>query len=263
MKAALEASVLRPDWPAFGNHRQKVQALMTLRESSAGLGASAGAFAALDGAAGFNLGLGSGEDRDVVAGNRARLGDALGLPLCWINQVHGTGVVEFKGEPTAAIPDADAAFTCVPGLALAVLVADCLPVLIADESARCVAVAHAGWRGLSGGVLEALVASLPQGLGRLHAWLGPAIGRDDFEVGDDVLQAFARSDPAAEQAFRPKQAGKWLGDLPWLARRRLAKLGLTAHGNADSTVADAKRFYSFRRDRVTGRMAGVIWIERS
>ena len=234
---------------------------MTLRAAPMGLGSSAGRFSALDGSPGFNLGLGSGENCDLVADNRLRLSAALGMPICWINQVHGTTVAKFGIDSAADLPDADAAYTEIPGLVLAVLVADCMPILFADENASCIAVAHAGWRGLSAGVIEATVAAFPTGCGTLHAWLGPVIGRSDFEVGADVVDAFGSSDAATSQAFTAKGDGKWFGDLAWLARHRLARLGVIAHGDPPSTAADPKRFYSFRRDKVTGRMAALIWIE--
>jgi YfiH family protein len=262
MTARFGEFMLEPDWPRLGNTERRVRSLMTCRAAPPDLGVSAGQFAAFDGGPGLNLGLGSGEDRGLVRGNRERLEAALGMPICWIDQVHGTTVAEFTGAPLGAFPKADAAFTRASGIALAVLVADCMPILFADEQAQCVAVAHAGWRGLSAGVIEAAVAALPAQRGALHAWLGPAIGKHDFEVGVDVLEAFVRVDPSAGQAFVKKREGKWCGDLAWLARQRLAKLGVTAHGDAPSTFADPGRFYSFRRDKVTGRMAALIWIEQ-
>jgi YfiH family protein len=157
--------------------------------------------------------------------------------------------------------DADAVFTTEPGRVCAVRTADCLPVLLCDERATCVAAAHAGWRGLAAGVLEATVAALPAPPSRLLAWLGPAIGPAAYEVGHEVRAAFMAADPGCGGCFAPSPRGRWLADLAALARRRLARAGVRrVHGADLCTHADARRFYSYRRDAVTGRMATGAWI---
>lgn len=239
---------LQPDWHAPG-----VGALMTTRRG----GVSAGAFDSL------NLKPGLGDDDTAVAANQARLQQAIGAQPQWLDQVHGREVVRL-GVSTAARPCADASLTTEPGVACVVQVADCLPVLFAAPGARGVAAAHAGWRGLAAGVLEATLAALCDATGaapeEVQVWLGACIGPRRFEVGPDVLQAFG---PAAEGHFRPQREGKWLADLPGLARDRLAAAGVRRlSGGAWCTVEDASRFFSFRRDGVTGRMAAAIWLER-
>ncbi len=251
---------LTPAWqPPRG-----VRALVTTRRSPPLIGHSLGPFAAQDGAPGLNLGLGSGEDPQLVQGNRQRLAGLLGIEVGWLDQVHGCRVVHFGGAKDASsnrIEKADASWTDVRGLGLAVLVADCLPVLIADKAASVVAAAHAGWRGLAAGVLEQTVRSLPVASDQLVAYLGPAIGPLDFEVGEDVLHAFVSQDARAARAFTVGRPGKWYADLALLARLRLEPLGVTVFSQAASTYADPVRYYSFRRDKVTGRMAALIWLE--
>jgi YfiH family protein len=147
-----------------------------------------------------------------------------------------------------------------PGQVCAVLVADCLPVLLADRAGSCVAAAHAGWRGLAAGVIESTVASLPVAPSRLVAWLGPAIGPDAFEVGAEVREQFLAVDAGAEGLFRPSPAGRWMADLFGLARRRLAAVGVTSvQGGGLCTVSDPGRFFSYRRDGLTGRLAALVW----
>jgi YfiH family protein len=163
----------------------------------------------------------------------------------------------------APVHEADAAVATEPGVACAIQVADCLPVLFAAP--RGVAAAHAGWRGLAGGVLEATVQALCEATGdaplQLDAWLGPCIGAGRFQVGADVLEAFGADPARPGDAFHPELAGKWLADLPRLARQRLAALGVRrVHGGAWCTASDRARFFSFRRDRVTGRMAALVWL---
>lgn len=216
-------------------------------------GASEGPYASM------NLGSHVGDDGGAVARNRASFADAVGARPAWLRQVHGTRVL--RVGPTTADEEADTSVTTEPGVACAVLVADCLPVLFAAPDGRGVAAAHAGWRGLAAGVLEATVAALCDAAAcaprELDAWLGPCIGRDAFEVGSDVRHAFG-ADPAA---FRPlPRDGKWLADLPRLATARLQRAGV---GRIDGdgalcTVADPSRFFSFRRDGVTGRMAAAV-----
>jgi YfiH family protein len=241
-----------------------VQALVTMRRSPPNVGQSRGPFAAKDGALGLNLGLGSGEDPALVEGNRQRLASLLGIELGWLDQVHGCRVVQLGqkgGKAQQTIEQADASWTNAKRLGLAVLVADCLPVLFADKRASVVAAAHAGWRGLAAGVLEQTVRSLPVPSDTLIAYLGPAIGAHDFEVGEDVYQAFVSHDARAASAFTVGRPGKWYGDLAYLARLRLEPLGVEVFSEVASTYADAERYYSFRRDKVTGRMAALIWLD--
>ncbi len=262
---------LRPDWPAPPH----VRALFTTRGESAAHGASAAPFDF------FNLGDHVGDDVAAVAANRARLSAALGARPVFMNQVHGHDVrLLSPGMPDGAT--ADAAVSTVPGLACTVMVADCLPVLITDTAGRAVAAAHAGWRGLAGGVLEralesfracALAASASEAIKNeaidLMAWLGPCIGPRSFEVGPDVRAAFVDADAGAAACFAPQPGGKYLADLPALARRRLAAAGVVrVFGNDGGddwcTVRQPARYYSYRRDQAprggTGRMAACIWL---
>ena len=171
------------------------------------------------------------------------------------------------------VPEADAALARQPGKICAVMTADCLPLLVCDEAGTVVAAAHAGWRGLAGGVVEATVEAMNVAPERLLVWLGPAIGPQAFEVGEEVRQAFMAHDPAAAKAFAPSPAlitqdsglgtRKWLADIFLLVRQRLALLGVDrVYGGGLCTYTDAERFYSYRRDRVTGRMASLIWLDR-
>ncbi len=224
----------------------------------------------------LNLGDHVGDAPAAVARNRALHAQALGVRPVYLKQVHGLGVVEITHD-TPDGTEADACWTTEPGVACTIMVADCLPVLLADRGGRVVAAAHCGWRGLAGdagqGVLEALWASLwPQlaasadGAARdMLAWLGPCIGPDAFEVGPEVRAAFTVADAGAEVCFRPLREGKFLADLPGLARRRLHALGITAiSGNDGSaawcTVSQPSRFFSHRRDRVSGRLAAATWL---
>jgi YfiH family protein len=209
-----------------------------------------------------NLGENSGDDSDAVAANRAGLVAALGLPAAprWLRQVHGTGVVRFAAAD-AGQPTADAAVTDTPGVVLAILTADCLPVLFAARDGSEVAAAHAGWRGLVGGVIETTVAAMHHAPADLVAWLGPAAGPDVYEIGDEVRDAFLADDPAAAGAFVATRPGHWRIDLFALARRRLARAGVAAvEGGGVCTISDPRRFYSFRRDGRTGRQASLVWI---
>ncbi len=250
---------VRPGWPMPG-----VRAAMTLR----GGGHSRGAYASL------NLGAHVGDAPDAVAANRALLSAALQLPAepLWLRQAHGVQVLDADAAPSTAIEpaQADAAITRRGGRVLAVLVADCMPVLLTRADGTAVAAAHAGWRGLAAGILEATVAALRAAVpgqdeapaATLQAWLGPAIGPRHFEVGEDVRAAFCDRDATATDAFSPNVRGRWLCDLEWLARRRLAALGVSAVRAAHRcTFAEPNAFYSFRRDGVTGRMAALIWME--
>jgi YfiH family protein len=222
---------------------------MTLRTG----GASGGPYASL------NLGDHVGDEPAAVAENRRRLREVLALPAepLWLEQVHGTDVARCGGP---ARPLADAAVALEPGQVCAVMVADCLPVLLADRGGTCVAAAHAGWRGLAAGVLEATVAALPAEPSQIVAWLGPAVGPEAFEVGPEVRDAFLAADEAAGEAFRPGMGDRWLADVYRLARQRLARVGVTdLHGGGLCTVSDPARFFSYRRDGATGRMAALVW----
>ena len=240
--------VIEPDWPAPAH----VRALTTTRSG----GVSAPPFDSL------NLGHRTGDDADSVETNRARLVAELGLPEMprWLDQQHGIRVLD-----AAAIdqrPMADAATARRRHQVCAVLSADCVPVLICDTEGRQVAAAHAGWRGLANGVLEATVAAFEEPPGRLMAWLGPGIGPKAFEVGAEVREAFCRQDAGAVDAFRPSEGNRLLGDLYLLAARRLGSAGVgNIFGGGFCTYTDAGRFYSYRRDGATsGRMASLIWI---
>jgi YfiH family protein len=253
------------DWPAPPG----VRALTTLRH---GMGVSLPPFDD------FDLGLRNGDDVAAVAENRLQLEAALQLPSspCWLRQVHGTGVVRFPsplaGEGGATAPGegaestADAAITSESGIVLAILTADCLPVAFAARDGSEVAVAHAGWRGLVAGVLEATVAAMRTPPSRLVAWLGPAAGPDAYEVGAEVFDAFALCDARAQAAFAPTRPGHWNVDLHALAKQRLADVGVAdVHGGGLCTISDP-RFYSHRRSSLegsgrSGRMATLAWIE--
>lgn len=219
----------------------------------------------------LNLGDHVSDDPANVAENRRRFAEQLQARPVFLRQVHGRGVVRLSPD-TPDGTEADACWTTQRGVACTMMVADCLPVLLADPTGRVVGAAHCGWRGLAGedgqGVLEALWSAMRGEAGDAHrmiAWLGPCIGPEAFEIGPEVRSAFVQSDPGAASAFREHGEGKFLADLPALARRRLAALGITqVHGNdgspAWSTVADASRFFSHRRDRVSGRFAAAVWL---
>jgi YfiH family protein len=212
----------------------------------------------------FNVATHVGDAEAAVQANRARLRQRLRLPAepLWLNQVHGNAVVETDAAAAAACPAADASFSRGAGGVCAVMTADCLPVLLCDRQGSVVAAAHAGWRGLAGGVLEATVASLGVEPRQLLAWLGPAIGPAAFEVGAEVRAAFADVHAAAAAAFVARPDGRWLADIYHLARIRLAAAGIeSVYGGGFCTFTDAARFYSFRRDKITGRMVSLIWLE--
>ncbi len=253
--------LLVPHWPVAS----RVRALVTTREG----GLSSGPFGLAGGQpGGLNLGEHVGDDPDAVRGNRARLAAVLPAPVNWLHQVHGTRVFRATaGIATDPPPEADAAVTAQAGVVLAVMTADCLPILLADAQGTVVGIAHAGWRGLAAGVAEATVDAMRGWLPParpLVAWLGPAIGPGAFEVGEEVRAAFCDVDAAASEAFVPAAGGgKWLADLYRLARLRLARCGVEAvHGGGRCTVSDPQRFYSHRRDGRSGRMVSLIWIDR-
>jgi YfiH family protein len=241
-------SWLVPDWPAPA----RVRALVTTREG----GVSAGAWAS------FNLGAHVGDEARAVAANRARLREALPAEPLWLEQVHGTTVAE-AGTATLGAR-ADASVARAAGRVLAVQSADCLPVLLCDRRERVVAAAHAGWRGLAAGVLEQTVLAMKAPPEDLLAFLGPAIGPGAYEVGAEVRAAFMCADPAAAGAFTAGREGKFFADLYALARQRLAKAGIMAvFGGTHCTFNERDRFFSYRRDGVTGRMASLVWLEPS
>jgi YfiH family protein len=222
----------------------------------------------------LNLGLRAGDDPAAVSENRRRLRAMLPAEPLWLHQVHGNTVVDadaLPGQPQAGAPDsepkADAAVTVRTGCVLAIMAADCLPVVMTDEQGSVLGAAHAGWRGLAAGVLDNTLAALRQrrpDARAWRAWIGPGIGPDAFEVGRDVLDVFAGEGAAGRTLFRPLpgRPGKWLADLPALAELRLRGLGVREiHRCGLCTVADPARFYSYRRDGATGRMAMVAWLE--
>lgn len=244
----MRVQLIHPDWPAPAN----VRAVSTTRSG----GLSTGHFASL------NLGDHVGDAPSQVACNRARLVKHLGLSTepCWLNQVHGRRIV--AADAVSPGCEADGAVTNVLGAVCVVMTADCLPLLICDDQGTQVAAAHAGWRGLVDGVIDSAVAAMRSPPERLLVWLGPAIGPTAFEVGDAVRARFMAVDPAAAAAFQPHGAAHWLADLFQLARQRLARLGVErVFGGGDCTVSQPQRFFSYRRDQVTGRMASLIWLD--
>jgi purine-nucleoside/S-methyl-5'-thioadenosine phosphorylase / adenosine deaminase len=237
-----------PRWPAT----ERVRAVSTTRHG----GTSRPPYDAL------NLAEHVGDEAVAVAANRVQLRQALQLPAmpAWLQQVHGVRVVNAAGV-TAPVA-ADAAYALEPGVVCAVLTADCLPVLLCDRGGHAVAAAHAGWRGLAAGVIEQTIAAMPAPGGELMAWLGPAISAAAYVVGEEVRDTFMSHDPMAETAFRPAADGRWHADLYRLARQRLQSQGVAAiHGGGFCTWQDPVRFYSYRRDGVTGRMASLIWLQ--
>lgn len=242
----IDALCLSADWPA----PPQVRTLVTTRRG----GVSEAPYASL------NLGTHVGDDPARVADNRALLRELLPAEPAWLNQVHGTRVVDAATADDT--PDADASVARAPGAVCVVMTADCLPVLLCDRAGSTVAAVHAGWRGLCDGVLEAAVAAMAVAPGELLAWMGPAIGPDAFEVGAEVRAAFVARDPAADAAFAPIDDGKYLADLYALGRQRLAAAGVGAVTGGDHcTVIERDLFFSYRRDRQTGRMASLIWLE--
>ncbi|CAD6515483.1 Polyphenol oxidase [Paraburkholderia kirstenboschensis] len=269
------ADVVQPAW----NVAPRVRALVTTRDG----GVSEPPFGRWrDGAdqpGGLNLGMKSGDDLATVAANRARLLELTGLSkAAWLDQVHGARIVRAEdalreARASGAPAQADASVTDRASIACVVMIADCMPVLLCDEAGRAVGAAHAGWRGLAAGIVEQTAGRVAElagvQAGALHAYLGPCIGPDSFEVGPDVRDAFMSGTEESEReatasAFveHPRNAGKYLADLPALARLRLQRLGVTRIVGGDlCTVTQRERFYSYRRDRETGRMAALIWLD--
>jgi YfiH family protein len=213
--------------------------------------------------AAFNLGLRSGEDAGVVRANRELLERSFALPAAprWLRQVHGNRSLRLTGEVLDGEPEADAAFTTQSGVVLAILTADCMPILVCADDAGEVAGIHAGWRGLAAGVIESCLARLRTSPERLLVWLGPAIGPQSYEVGGEVRAAFVERDSGAAAAFTATRPGHWSCDLEALARRRLMAFGVTRiYGGGFDTFAD-QRFYSYRRNGAhSGRFASLIWL---
>jgi YfiH family protein len=245
---------LEPEWPA----PHGVRALSTFRSG----GVSTAPYASL------NLGDHVGDVPEAVAENRRRLRAAAGLPAepAWLTQVHGTNVADLDAAvdlgASRPVGPADAAFTRRRGRVCAILAADCLPIVLAADSGDLVAAAHAGWRGLAGGVIEATVKALRVAPEQLLAWLGPAIGPQHFEVGAEVREALLAGDSGAEAAFAVNARGRFMADLSALARRRLEALGVgRICGGSPCTYADSDRYFSHRRDGMTGRQATLIWLE--
>jgi polyphenol oxidase len=271
-----ELDLIEPDWPAPA----RVRSAFTLRTG----GVSGAPYDSL------NVGAHVGDVSTAVEENRRRVRERLRLPgePVWLQQVHGVEVADLDvrapapvgrldagaelrmsaGRAEAAAPaasgpsSADAAITRTPGRVCVIQVADCMPVLFAARDGSAVGAAHAGWRGLAGGVLEETVRHLGVPAAQLVAWLGPTIGQQHFEVGDEVRAAFISHDPDAASAFESNARGRWQCDLYSLARRRLAALGVRSiSGGGWCTYADAARFFSYRRDGQCGRMAALIWME--
>ncbi len=288
MNARVEAAAPLPE---------NVRAFTTLRY---GAGGSAAPFDAFNLG---NFRTADGDDPEIVSRNRAELAERFGLPSAphWLKQVHGIEVVRFDaalrgpsprpspaggrgskaplrgGSIVDAVlplppagegrgegePEADAAVTSTPAVVLAILTADCLPVVFAAKDGRELAAAHAGWPGLSKGMLEATLAAMRTPPAELVAWIGPCAGPKRYEVGRDVFDAFVSEDPGADAAFAPTRPGHWLADLPALARRRLVAAGMApadVHGGDLCTISDPARFFSHRRDGRSGRMATVAWM---
>ncbi len=243
---ALIDNCIIPDWPAPKN----VKALQTTRHG----GVSIAPYCSL------NLGSHVGDAPLAVAHNRQLLSPLLPSEPVWLNQVHG--MVVANAGMAGCLPQADACIASRAGAVCVVMTADCLPVLLCDERGSVVGAVHAGWRGLCAGILEQAVQSMNVAPQNLMAWLGPAIGPQAFEVGDDVRSAFIAGQPLAAAAFAAKIPGKWLADIYQLARLRLNALGVTQiYGGNWCTFTDSARFFSFRRDGNTGRMGTFIWME--
>lgn len=257
-----EADLVRPLWPDLPAN---VDALATTRAG----GVSAAPYDDGHGGGGLDLGLHTGDDPDAVHANRARLQALLPGRPAWIRQVHGSAVVDAAAVgPSGSILEGDASIATRPGVVSAILTADCLPVLFASLDGKVVGAAHAGWRGLAGGVLQSTVDAMrAAGAGEITAWLGPAIGPDAFEVGADVMAAFGHvlAGGAPAQGLRPYPGrdGKYLADIYWLARRLLARAGVTrVAGGERCTFSEPDTFYSYRRDgAASGRQASLIWIK--
>ncbi|WP_394153055.1 peptidoglycan editing factor PgeF [Vibrio maritimus] len=240
-------STLKPNWQSASN----VSSVTSTREG----GVSKSPFS------GLNLGMHVGDNPADVEANRLQLASLANMPSApvWLNQTHST-VVAKVDAPTDTVVDADASFTTVPGVVLSAMTADCLPILLAAKDGSAVSAVHAGWRGLADGIVENAVSLFES---ELQAWIGPAIGFDAFEVGEDVRDAFCTNHPEYTIAFKPHPtSGKWLADLALIAEMKLKSLGVDSVTQSGlCTFQDSTRFYSYRRDGQTGRMASFIWIK--
>lgn len=237
--------IIKPDWPA----PPQVKAFTTTRQS----GFSVGAYAS------FNLGLHVDDDLQHVEQNRSLLLRACHLPSepIWLNQTHSAIVVNAENVETSS---ADAIYSFKPNLVCAILTADCLPILLCDKNAKCVAAIHAGWRGLAAGIIENTVAALNIPAANIMAWLGPAISSVNYEVGAEVREQFLAHDKNAESAFTPNK--KWQADIYALAKLQLKKCNIQQiYGGDHCTYNQSDLFYSYRRDKITGRMASIIWLQ--
>ncbi len=235
-----------PDWPAPKN----VRAVQTTRLG----GTSTVPYAS------FNLGDHVGDAPQVVAHNRQLLAPFMPSEPVWLQQVHGTAVAD--ADNAGCLIQADACVARQRGSVCVVMTADCLPVLLCDEDGSVIGAAHAGWKGLAAGVIEATVQAMGVAPHRLMAWFGPAISQRAFEVGEEVRAAFIAQHAQATEAFLPGADGKWMADIYLLAHQRLHALGITrVYGGEHCTYSDPARFYSYRRDGVTGRMGTFIWLE--
>ena len=238
---------LIPDWPAPA----RVKALQTTRQG----GVSVTPYD------NFNLGSHVGDNPLAVARNRILLNALLPSDPVWLEQVHSTRVAD-AGQ-ASCLPQADACIARHRAAVCVVMTADCLPVLLCDEAGSVVGAVHAGWKGLAAGVIEAAVLAMNVAPQNLMAWFGPAISQEAFEVGEEVRAAFVAVQPQATSAFIPSQPGKWFADIYALARLRLNALGITkVYGGDYCTYHERERFFSYRRDGVTGRMGTFIWLER-
>jgi hypothetical protein len=238
---------IKPDWPAPPN----VRAFVTTRHG----GVSTGEYAAM------NLGMSSGDDSANVAKNRLIVRERLPSDPRWLRQVHGIEVADLDRIGADEAPRADAAVTGEAGRVAVVLTADCMPLFLCDALGKRVGVAHAGWRGMAAGVIEATVTALGSRPSDVLAWMGPAIGPSAFEVGPEVRAAFMDADPRAESAFVAHGSGKYLADLYALARRRLERAGVgSVSGGGFCTCREPGRFFSYRRAQASGRMGAFIWM---
>lgn len=244
----LDPQWLVPDWPAPA----RVRAFVTTRAG----GVSTGEFASM------NLGTRGGDKAANVERNRLIVRELLPAAPRYMAQVHGSAVADLDRLADDTVPTADAATTGLPGRVGVVLTADCMPLFLCDEEGKRVGVAHAGWRGMAGGVIEHAVRALGAEPAKVMAWMGPAIGPDAFEVGPEVRETFLEVDPRAAEAFVPHKPGKYMADLYTLARQRLQRAGVARiHGGGFCTYGEADRFFSYRREQRSGRMGAFIWME--
>ncbi|GMR08092.1 MAG: purine nucleoside phosphorylase YfiH [Gammaproteobacteria bacterium] len=247
----MSIEIITPDWPASPN----IKVASTTRAG----GVSVSPYDS------FNLADHVGDDPAAVETNRQLLVNTLSLPSSpvWLKQVHGNAVIDVGSHPdNETVYEADASYTTRAGVVCAVMTADCLPVLMCDRQGSQVAAVHAGWRGLTAGVIEATVRSLTCAAADLLVWLGPAIGQQHFAVGDEVRELFVAHDSTAEVAFTSRGDAKWLADIHQLAWQRLVSIGVeNIFGGGECSYENTGKFYSYRRDGPTGRMASLIWMD--